>query len=266
MSSISYAKNLSEVFNQIKMNKDIRAIAACTALKELPEISIAVRNIPELRLIEKRERRFVFGSAVTLSEILNLGEKNIPKVLYQAISTIANSNIRNIATIGGNICTRDFRHTLFSPLLAMDAKLTFRHQTVHLSKITEIPETAILTDIKIPVSEWTFEVFERFGPSHEISDDSGNFTFLANIESDQISNIKIAFASRFLLWDRDIESKLIGLTVPIGKDKIEETVSAFQNKFDEEWKKTPVKPILRKQFLNTLRFYLSEMRTERTTL
>ena len=270
MSTISYSEKISKVIFLIKENSSQKIIAGCTALAKLPEVAISVRNISELKQIEKRETSLEFGSVVTLSSILKLGKQNLPDVLFDSIKTIANSNVRNIATIGGNISGRNFRHTLFSPLLALDAKLTFakpiftnityKTQTVPLSKITEIPPEAFLTGIIVPLADWNYSAFQRFGPSHEINDDSGTFTFLASSESNRLSNIRIAFASSFLFRNVEIESKLLGAYLPLEKSLIEETVSAISKKFDEECEKNPMSPILRKQFFNQLTLHLSELK------
>ncbi|MBR0032051.1 MAG: FAD binding domain-containing protein [Treponema sp.] len=270
MSTISYPEKISKAINLIKDNSSQKIIAGCTAIDKIPDAAISIRNIAELKVIEKREMALGFGSVVTLSSILNLGKRNIPDVLFDSIKSIANRNIRNIATIGGNISGRNFRHTLFSPLLALDAKLTYakpiftnityKTQTVPLAKITEMPDEAFLTGIIVPLTEWNYSAFQRFGPSHEINYDSGTFTILAYSESNRLSNIRLAFASSFLFRNADIETKLMGSYLPLEKSLIDETISAISAKFDEECKKKSLSPILRKQFFNQLSFHLSQLK------
>ena len=292
MSNFLYAENISEAFSKLNSVEGAKIVSGCTAIADLPEISLCVRNIPELNTIEKKERFFDFGAATTLSKILNLGKQNLPTVLFEAMKTVANPNVRNMATIGGNICSRNFMNTLYSPLLALDAKITylkkresfskipiipffkaknsslarisemhsFVKQTIPIAKISELPENTLITSIKIPLAEWNFSAFERFGPGNELGNDSGTFTFLASIESNQLFNVRIAFASNFLFRLPEIENKLFGAALPLEKSRIEEIVSEIQEKFDEECQKTPIKPLLRKQFLNLLRFYLTELK------
>ena len=42
MKSILFAKNLSELFFQLKNNKELNVVGGCTELDELPEKSISV--------------------------------------------------------------------------------------------------------------------------------------------------------------------------------------------------------------------------------
>lgn len=270
MATISYSEKISKVIFLLKENSSQKIIAGCTALDELPEAAVSVRNIAELRQIEKRETSLEFGAAVTLSSILRLGKQNLPAVLFESMRTIANRNVRNIATIGGNLSGRNFRHTLFSPLLALDAKLTFakpiftnityKTQTVPLSKMTEMPPGAFLTGIVVPLAEWNYSAFRRFGPGHDISDDSGTFTLLANSEADRLSNIRIAFASSFLFRNAEIESRLLGAHLPLERRLIDETVSEIGERFDGERERNPLSPVLRRQFFNQLLHHLSALK------
>ena len=122
-----YAKNLSDVFYQMKNISELNIVGGCTSFvgKELPEKALSVRDIAELKVIDKHERYIDLGSALSLSEIEDLGEANLPKIFYEAITTIANRNIRNIATVGGNVCGRDFYNTLYAPLLVNELSASF---------------------------------------------------------------------------------------------------------------------------------------------
>ena len=51
MKSILFAKNLSELFFQLKNNKELTVVGGCTELDELPEKSISVYGIPDLSRI-----------------------------------------------------------------------------------------------------------------------------------------------------------------------------------------------------------------------
>ena len=126
---IYYAKTLNDIFYQKKSIKDIQLMSGCTQDKKLPEISLCVRNIRELNYSIKHERFFEFGPEITLSQILEIDPAKLPSVFYEAVKSIANTNIRNIATLAGNICAKNYRYTLFAPLVALDAKLELKSET-----------------------------------------------------------------------------------------------------------------------------------------
>ena len=104
--TIYYANNLEEVFYQLKTIAKLQIVGGCTGNDDLADNFLSVRNLPELCRIDKHERFFEFGSALTLTELEDIGEKNLPVVLYEALKTIANSQVRNLATLGGNICAK----------------------------------------------------------------------------------------------------------------------------------------------------------------
>ena len=136
--NIFYAKNLQEIFYSLKNIKNLKLIGGATGLETLPEKSLSIINIPELKKISKHERYIEFGPATSLSQILNLGERHIPKILFDALSTIANPFVRNIATIGGNIMGDFWYHTLYAPLLALDARLELKTENETTYKMEQI--------------------------------------------------------------------------------------------------------------------------------
>lgn len=65
---------------------------------------IDITHIPELQQIKMEEDRIFMGSAVTHSMIVeNLNLREHAKCLVQACSGMGGSQVRNVATIGGNV-------------------------------------------------------------------------------------------------------------------------------------------------------------------
>ena len=102
--TIFLAKNIAELLYQIKNVIGLEIIGGATSIPELPEKALSARDISELKAINIRERFIDFGPAVTLNEIVNVGRERVPQILYEATKRVANYFIRNMATIGGNIC------------------------------------------------------------------------------------------------------------------------------------------------------------------
>ncbi|MBQ3966764.1 MAG: FAD binding domain-containing protein [Treponema sp.] len=263
--TVYYANNLEEVFYQLKTVAGLQLVGGCTGHDELADNFLSVRNLPELSKLEKHERFFDFGPAITLSELEEVGRNNLPVVLYDAIKSIANPQVRNIATLGGNICTKKSKMTLYAPLLALDTRLELQHGTetiyIPLTKFTEIPPEYLLTKIRVPLEEWEVTVFRRLGPSHHINERSASFVFLTNTQNSQISSIRIAFAGEFWFRSLELENKLLGSHLPIPEKSINEMVEEAGRQFDEaaeKAKKEPL-PILRDQFLNLVKFSLEQL-------
>lgn len=266
---VFYANNLNEVFFQKKSIKNLEIVGGCSGIDELPEYSLSVRFIKELSVVDKRETYIDFGPAATLSEIIEIGDEYLPEVFYKAVSSVANPLVRNLATIGGNICNKKWNHTLVAPLLAMDAfveiskprtkGLINESQFVQFSKFDEVPEDFVLTKIRVPVEEWDFQIFKKFGSSQTIDETSASFVFLLKSQKNQIVDLRVAFAGPFRMRTRDLEIHLIGSSLPLNESQIKEFVTFASVFYDEHAFQHNPKPILKQQFLNVLKFSLEQL-------
>lgn len=260
---VFFARNIQEFFYQKKTISALKVIGACTQLEHLPEKSISTTLIPELKQINKHERFIEFGPGVTLSEILALGERHIPTVLYQALAEIANPFVRNIATIGGNICAGPQRYSLFAPLLALDTQLELRSPSetsyVLLQNFKMIPKDFVLTGIRIPLNDWDVAIYTRLGPAHTITQNSAGFVFLADTEKNIITNIKIAFSGIITFRCVPLENKLLGIRLPLNSKMIEQYVTEATGLFDEAAGKIRYPAILRRQFQNVIKHAFEQL-------
>lgn len=261
--TIFYANTLEEVFYQIKSVSDLQIVGGCTAIDELPEKTLSIRAIPELCTFDKFERYFDFGPAVTLSQIEAIGQNNVPSVLYEALHGMANPQVKNIATLGGNICGTGHKHTLYAPLLALDARLECKSEQktdyIPLTQYNGVPKGFLLTKIRVPTEEWEVAVFRRLGPANIITDMSAAFVFLANTQNGQLSSLRIAFAGPFWFRSPELENKLIGSHLPIPHNSILDLVEEAATQFDHAAQETDINPILRDQFLNLVQFSLEQL-------
>jgi xanthine dehydrogenase small subunit len=88
--------------------------------RTLPTV-ISVEGIPELRRISREATHWSFGAAATLTEIQEATRGGIP-VLEKMLRVFASRQIRNRATIGGNLCTASPVGDLAPVLLALGAR------------------------------------------------------------------------------------------------------------------------------------------------
>lgn len=90
--------------------------------KVKPTVLIDISNIEELKEMKETDGWFEMGSGVTFSEIIkkfSLQDKWV--ALAKAASSVGSPQIRNTATIGGNICNASPAADFVPPLLALDA-------------------------------------------------------------------------------------------------------------------------------------------------
>lgn len=258
-----YANSINDIFYQLKSISGLKLMSGCTQSTHIPEVSLCIRNIKELNYSTKHERHFDFGPEITLSQILEIDPAKLPSVFYEAVKSVGNTNIRNIATLAGNICAEGFHHTLYAPLLALDAKLEIKNELevryIPMTKFTSIPEGWILTKVIIPVDDWEVALFKRLGPSHLISENSASFVFLADTTKNQLSNLKIAFAGPVRLRSNELENMLLGAYLPLSKNSINEFLIAAEKTYDEECADKTVPPVLKAQFLNLVKASLEQL-------
>lgn len=273
--TVYIAKTISDVQFHLKTVPNLAILGGCTAVGQWPASSLVIRNIADFKQINLHEHYAEFGAATTLSKIYALGRKRIPSVLYDAIGTIANPFVRNLATIGGNICAKGKRHTLFSPLLALDAQLEIYSLTdaqfIPFTKFVRIPDKYILTRVKVPVSDWEVAIFKRLGPEHELTDESATFTFLATTQKGILSDLRIAFCSSIVLRSRELENTIIGSRLPLSDKAIEMVTERADELYDaamndlmdktleNEETMRVASPMQKDQFLNLLRTSLNQL-------
>lgn len=260
--TVYLAEDLSQVLYHLNSVNSLQLIAGGTQVPSISDHSISIRKTHELLVCEKHERYIDFGAAVTLTQLLNLGKENLPGVLYKAATTIANPTIRNMATIGGNISAKGHKHTLWAPLIALDARLEVKTKTNTLifpiNNFPGISQGALITKIRIPLEEWEIEIFKRLGPSNYITEDSASFVFLANTQKDILSNVRIAFAGPVTFSSHELENKLIGTRLPLSSKQISAGVKEAEKIFSSTIK-NDVKPIIRDEFLNLLDMSLRQL-------
>jgi CO/xanthine dehydrogenase FAD-binding subunit len=83
-----------------------------------------VSRLPELKEIAERDDELFVGAAVTVSEILSSAAVGrFAQALQKAASAFGSRQIRNMATIGGNICRASPAGDTLPPLYALDAEV-----------------------------------------------------------------------------------------------------------------------------------------------
>lgn len=131
--------------------------------QKLPKTIIDIKNIPDFSGIKKGGDNIEIGAGTTIEELKNnnLIKKHF-NALYQATTEFGSVQIRNRATIGGNICNASPAGDTLPALYAFNAKLLLRNKTgdrtVPINDFifgpgnTAIKEKEILQAVIIPLS------------------------------------------------------------------------------------------------------------------
>ncbi|MDR0586354.1 MAG: FAD binding domain-containing protein [Treponema sp.] len=197
-------------------------------LPVLPKNILSLDRIDELKRITRTERYLEIGAMVSLNDIIALG-KSIPEALSKTLNGIAGPQVRNLATVGGNICSigRPFGGIdIAAPLTALDARYELRtaSQSRWISALrfssfgsSALAPQELLTRIRIPLEHWNYTICRKFHARDLGDETSGVMVFITKNEKNLLTDIRIVFAGSCLLRDKNSETFLEGRKLPLDR-------------------------------------------------
>ena len=195
----------------------------------LPPNILSLDKLEELRRITRKERYLEIGSMVKISEVINQG-KTVPEALRQTLQGIAGPQLRNIATIGGNICHASFRLDTSAPMVALDARYELRtsqgSRWISASRFSAFDgplafnPQELLTRIRIPLEHWDYSIYKKFSDSYPGGRAGGVVVFLIRVEKNILTDIRMVFAERTVLRNKNSETFLAGKRLPLEKKDV----------------------------------------------
>lgn len=157
-------KHVKETVNSIIFAGGTDFLVSYRHRRTCPELLVDIKGINNLRGISIDKDYIVIGALTTINEIIE-NEIIIEKLdmLKQSASNIGCYQIRNRATIGGNICNASPAADMVPPLLCLDAVLTYyadgKYSDIEINNFfkapgkSNLPEKSILCQIKIPLNK-----------------------------------------------------------------------------------------------------------------
>jgi len=217
---------------------------------EMDKTIISLDRVQELKRINITDRYIEIGSTLTLNQLLKIREPILPEILREAILSTGSHSIRNLATLGGNICVSEARMDLFAVLHLLDARLELlcmkkKRRKRKTRQVRHIPINMFLTDqfalnlgsdeiltkIRIPNNSFDFIYFNKLDTQY-YSDSIFSLTHVSQIQRNLISDFRIAVNNRSLniFRDREFESELLGRRLPLSDKEITLTAEIFSRK------------------------------------
>ena len=129
-----------------------------------PDVLVDLADLDELRAIGfSADGLLEIGAMVTYSQLMGSSEVEVARpILAEVASTIADVQVRNRGTVGGNVCVNDPTNHLPPLLVALDATFTIRsasgERTVPADEfflgvyMSAVGEGELLTKIGVPPS------------------------------------------------------------------------------------------------------------------
>ena len=168
---VSYARpaTVEEAVSLLGAHEGARALAGGQTLVNVmkaraatPDVLVDLADLAELRTIGfSSDGVLEIGAMVTYTQLVGSSEVDVARpILAEVAATIADVQVRNRGTVGGNVCVSDPTNHLPPLLLALSASFTIRGQggerTVPADEfflgvyMTAVGEGDLLTKISVP--------------------------------------------------------------------------------------------------------------------
>jgi CO/xanthine dehydrogenase FAD-binding subunit len=196
-----------------------------TAGLVLPKTILSLAEIDELERITRTERYLEIGAMAKLNDLAQMG-KIVPEALTRCIGGISGPQLRNLATIGGNLCVKDRRLDISASLVALDAVYELRNaqsaRWISASRFSSPPgppaigPQELLTRIRIPREHWNYTACRKFGACNS-GKNGGIIVFVLKNQKTTLTDIRLVFAGEGILRDKNAEAVLIGKHLPLNR-------------------------------------------------
>ena len=248
-SQVIFPSNLGELFSEWNRfpgavpfagGTSFLRVEACE-VPALPKDILSLEGIEELRRITRTERYLEIGAMVHLSEIVALG-KIIPTALSASIQGIAGPQLRNLATIGGNICSWNKSGggiDASAAMIALDARYELKSASqsrwVSALRFSTLssgasgqsageeggealpPSRELLTRIRIPLEQWNYTVCRKLHSRDLDNEQGGILICTAKHEKNILTELRVVFAGSCVLRDRNSEIHFEGRKLPLDR-------------------------------------------------
>ncbi len=168
---------------------------------------ICLERIAELHLIEHHEYCTRIGAGAKLNRLLHDEQIGVRfPILVQAITSLASPAIRNMATMGGNICTASPAGDTLPSLYVLEAEL----ELMSCNGVRKVPiqdficgpgkvalnrgEILSAIILKYPPN-WSNQHYEKVGRRNAMACSVASLAALIRLEEDTIQTIRLAWGS-----------------------------------------------------------------------
>lgn len=185
---------------------------------EAPAMFIA--HLGEIKGVRLDGGNIRIGAACSFTLLLQ--NEAVPQILKTAVSRIAAPAVRNMGTIGGNICNASPAGDTLPGLYSLDASVVLKsidqERTLKIGEFITSPgetvlgEDELLKEIVIPEKPFNVNFYRKVGMGMTNSISKVTFTGIAEILSGMVKDIRISFGAvaPTVVRSRANEESLIG--------------------------------------------------------
>jgi len=249
ISEIYYPASAAETVNLLRDNPEMLLLAGgseivgsqTSRVLDFPAQVVSISKVQELKKTVRTEQFLEIGCCTTLTGLLTLSAGLLPEPLPSVIKSIANHAIRNIATIGGNLCSRQRLMDLWPFLSCMDAQIELRSSSetrwaslLHLCDdkgSPSFPPSTLLSRIRIPLYSYNFLFYRKLGASVFPGSDTAYFVCMANLRHDAIDDFRLVFAGEKAFRLKETEMAIAGKKTASGQKEIRSLIESYIEPF-----------------------------------
>ncbi len=171
-----------------------------------PKYIINIKGIRELNFIKDEGNQVRIG-ALTRWRQLEKSEliKNFFPSLYDAVKVMGGTQIRNMATVGGNLCNASPAADSAPPLMVLNAKLVLAskkgEREIPITQFfkgprkTELRKDELLKEIVIPYEERSGQYYIKLGRRNAFTLSVVSVAALVKVDDNRFSDVRIALNS-----------------------------------------------------------------------
>ncbi|MFA5781035.1 MAG: xanthine dehydrogenase small subunit [Bacteroidales bacterium] len=212
-----------------------------TKKKELLANIIDISGVDELKSFREDKENFIFGAGLSMEQVREFSSDKLP-ALYKILRVFGSLQIRNIATIGGNVGSASPIGDTLPVLFAYGAKIKLHsgtsERTVNIEEFikgyrqTDLKNDELITEVIVPkygndTLIDSYKVSKR--KDLDISTVSG--TFRLKLGNEKVTEIVLAFGGMAAMTKRAVKTeKFLN-----GKKWSRESVKAAMNILAEEF-------------------------------
>lgn len=231
--------SLKEALN-IRENQVVTPYAGGTDLMIEPDenaVYLFLNKVPEMKNIVEDSSYIRIGASCTFTDIIE--SELIPEILKKAASEIAAPAIRNLGTVGGNICNGSAKADSALIFFATDSKLRLvSNRGERVIPITEfylgrkktcLKADELLVEILMSKTGLNNYYYKKVGARNALAISRVSFAAVLNVEDGKIANCMTAFGavSDVIIRRADIDSMLIGKTIEEAKAVKEDYIATY---------------------------------------
>lgn len=238
------------------------------------EILVDISDIEELKYVEARDNKVRIGACTTCSELIKYEfmDRNLSG-LKKACKLLGSPQIRNKATIGGNICNASPSADIIPPLIALDSSVYIKSKYVERkiklidlvsNRDLAIKDNEILTYIEFEkLNKNQYLSFYKLGLRKSLAISRISASVCVDIEEGKFSNIKVSLGSisnmairayevEEHLKGKFIEKNIINEALDILEKNVEKSL---KNRSTMEFKSYAVKGVLKEAIDEAINSY-----------